>query len=526
MGWADLYGRSLQPALARSLMRLETMAPSVDLWHGQTPKPTHWASSEAGRSGFLQFHNRGVHRLPGSELKEADYSGRDPFCQNPSTILEHPLGLISAVLAESFADYCMSQLPCDVVKHAGSLSFPIERIYFFASFAIDFPGRAVVIMSSPGAGPVIASQWVLITIAAVVIIARLNLRVRIQRRTLLRSDFLMCAAWFCALFCAGFNVALAELGALNKPVKATLQGYEGTPEHLILVLKMFFASSIPFYTTFYLCRAALLDVYLQAFPKFLHKRRMFLWAVVVFTACAYTASILMIFLICLPVRRNWSIMPQDACPVNTVRAIFRVTWGLLFIGDVLVFMVPWMIIPGLQMRRSLKMGIYATFGLGIINIAVSITRFVEVEKGARAQYDVSLSLVEFFSSLDVNLGLVIACLPSLRPYFNSNKGSNPSTSLNSFPKPMGKPNEKGFREITNDVSSASRGPRVPTPQDNVDRMYGLSPNDRIDSDEDDARTRSGASDIELVAVDTHEMSYTNDGSKTQHRFSQYQQDSR
>jgi hypothetical protein len=70
-------------------------------------------------------------------------------------------------------------------------------------------------------------------------------------------------------------------------------------------LQLFFAVNFPFYTTFYLCKAALLAVYLQVFPEFMVKRRIFLWATIVFVVIAYIITITLIFTICLPLERNW-----------------------------------------------------------------------------------------------------------------------------------------------------------------------------------------------------------------------------
>jgi hypothetical protein len=62
---------------------------------------------------------------------------------------------------------------------------------------------------------------------------------------------------------------------------------------------------IPFYTTFYLCKASLLAVFLQLFPIFMVKRRALLWAVVVYCILAYTVTISLHLFICYPVKRKW-----------------------------------------------------------------------------------------------------------------------------------------------------------------------------------------------------------------------------
>ena len=68
---------------------------------------------------------------------------------------------------------------------------------------------------------------------------------------------------------------------------------------------MTWISQFPFYLTFYFAKAALLSIYLRLFPPFMRKRRLLVWAVIVFVACAFVVTILSTLLICLPVEGNW-----------------------------------------------------------------------------------------------------------------------------------------------------------------------------------------------------------------------------
>jgi hypothetical protein len=65
----------------------------------------------------------------------------------------------------------------------------------------------------------------------------------------------------------------------------------------------------------------------------------------------------------------------------------------------------------------LRYSLFATFGLGIINISFSIVRFALIEKYG-ADLVITITLVVLWSFMDCCIGLIIACLPSLRPYFN------------------------------------------------------------------------------------------------------------
>lgn len=69
--------------------------------------------------------------------------------------------------------------------------------------------------------------YTLIAIATVVIIARLYLRLKIQRRRrLLFSDWLMLLAWSSAVASAPFNNILVKHGALDPKIDYTLNNYQ------------------------------------------------------------------------------------------------------------------------------------------------------------------------------------------------------------------------------------------------------------------------------------------------------------
>ncbi|EXK28125.1 hypothetical protein FOMG_15573 [Fusarium oxysporum f. sp. melonis 26406] len=191
-----------------------------------------------------------------------------------------------------------------------------------------------VAMKNPEAKDILLSQ-ILVIIATILVIARLNLRLRIQKRKLLLSDIFMVAAWISGLITAAFSPVFAVLDAFDPSVHTTLKGYHGGSANLVLILKLLFASSFPFYTTLYLCKAALLAVYLQVFPEFMVKRLRFLWATIWFVGISYIITIVILFCICLPINRSWDLRPSRTCPKWTYAVTFHVGWGLSFLGDLL-----------------------------------------------------------------------------------------------------------------------------------------------------------------------------------------------
>ncbi|KAJ3512517.1 hypothetical protein NM208_g15314 [Fusarium decemcellulare] len=355
--------------------------------------------------------------------------------------------------------------------------------------------------ASPGPAMVLATSWTLIVLATGVVAARLYLRLRIQRRRLLSSDMIMCAAWLFAIITNVFGPVFAAYGALDPEVHTSLQGYKGRVEDLELVLQLFFASYFPYYTTFYLCKAALLAVYLQVFPDFMVKRRIFLWVTIGFVAVSYVATIVLIFCICLPLERNWAISITESCPGWTYAVSFQVGWGLHFLGDLLVFILPWLIVPALNVKKALKLGIYLTFLLGTINIAFCLIRFVNIQR-AGEDYSISLSTIVLWSYLDVNVGLVVACLPSLRPYFGSRSSSGYPTANSHSKSTSGQQSEAvakvqhpRFLENLEDGTTVVSGPS----SQRDDSVTYAGTEEEISIWEDGKRGNN-ASDVELVQM--------------------------
>ncbi|SPJ79034.1 uncharacterized protein FTOL_07425 [Fusarium torulosum] len=82
----------------------------------------------------------------------------------------------------------------------------------------------------PSGVTIIATEWTLIFIATGVIVARLYLRLILQKRRLLISDLFMCAGWCTTVALASFDIVFYRMGVLRQGVTLGLVGFEGTAE--------------------------------------------------------------------------------------------------------------------------------------------------------------------------------------------------------------------------------------------------------------------------------------------------------
>ncbi|KAH7134432.1 hypothetical protein EDB81DRAFT_657748, partial [Dactylonectria macrodidyma] len=347
-----------------------------------------------------------------------------------------------------------------------------------------------------------ATAWVFSAIAFAAIAARLNLRLCIQKRKLLWSDYLICTAGAAVLISNALNTKLVRLGAYDKQVEMTLGGFDGGPHAVDEVIKYFVLSHIPLWTSFYLCKAALLAAYLTLFQEFMKKRRFFLWATMAYNVAAYIVSVAVLLFICEP-ERYWSLSVPGSCAINYGESIFLITWALHFFGDVLVFALPWLVVPSLRLGLSVKIALYCSFLLGAISIIICILRLVTLETSG-AGNDVSLSLMGLWNILESNISVIIACLPSLWPYFGPRDSTTQGSRYSAASKRSNpRPRESVLQEATNETTEVQSKP----PDSRADNRASLAPNPSppARSSEDDewenrgrSRTRSDTGLVPIV----------------------------
>ncbi|KAH3947658.1 hypothetical protein HBI56_237750 [Parastagonospora nodorum] len=284
--------------------------------------------------------------------------------------------------------------------------------------------------SPPSGAAVLACYGTLLLLAFFMIVARLYLRIQIHKaRRLLLSDCLMAASWCAALTTASFDIVFYKQGALSPKTDYTLINFDAPVETYEYVAKMVWASVIPFYATLWLCKLSLIAIYFQLFPIFMVKLRIALWVTLGFCISSWIVSMCLQIFLCWPVEGNWRVSrPELLCPGTVPQTIFQTGWALHFIGSVVVFVLPFFVIHNIQMRRSMMVGVYGALSLGAIDIAFSLTRFLEVQTGNVGDFR-AITTIELWSCLDIMVGLIVTCLPSLRPYLrkgfkNSSAGTD------------------------------------------------------------------------------------------------------
>lgn len=84
----------------------------------------------------------------------------------------------------------------------------------------------------PPGSAVIATEGILLTITALLLIARLYLRLKISRQRLFVGDLLICLAWVATTISCSVDLVFMRLGVLRGDLDYLLNGFDGSDETL------------------------------------------------------------------------------------------------------------------------------------------------------------------------------------------------------------------------------------------------------------------------------------------------------
>lgn len=168
--------------------------------------------------------------------------------------------------------------------------------------------------------------------------------------------------------------------------------------------------------------------------------------------------------------------------------------------------MPFSLIYKLQLRTKMKISVYAVLMLGLIDIAFSLTRYIEIELSV-VNTASSLTLISLWSSLDVNIGVIVACLPALRPLLRQNMKASTDGYYGSYGTGTGTGSqtparlaairrEQGF-EVISEPNDGKSGPARSSPTHVVGGPMGPSATNSS-WDRHGEKLGTSDSDIELV----------------------------
>ncbi|OJJ33053.1 hypothetical protein ASPWEDRAFT_43103 [Aspergillus wentii DTO 134E9] len=189
------------------------------------------------------------------------------------------------------------------------------------------------------------------------------------------------------------------------------------PEILMAQMKAFWIT-IPFYNATVLCAKA--SILMQYFHLFTSKKymRVVCWTMITMLGIYGTWCVLSAFLNCLPVAKFWDPSIEGFCLSS--KGLWFSNAAMHISTDIAILVIPVPALATLALPRKQRFVLITIFALGGFVCVTSICRLVALKKiseSADPTYD-NVGAASW-SAVECNVGIICACLPTLRPLVSS-----------------------------------------------------------------------------------------------------------
>ncbi|CAI6100647.1 unnamed protein product [Clonostachys chloroleuca] len=223
-------------------------------------------------------------------------------------------------------------------------------------------------MSDATSKSVIAGEWALLSLALVLVAARMFARIHLNKDKLHLADIFLLMASACALALVVCDTLVYNIG--------TMHNFEDPGAYTLLIR---FTVNYWFDFGMYFPKFSIISFYYTLVPRTQPRMRQALYALTAITVASSLVTFFDATLWCgTNIKSNWSEAP-DSCKAYDSMVMMRIHWSLNFTTEVLNVIFPFPLIRDLKLPKFReKVGLAAILGLGIITIAVSIGRFVNM----------------------------------------------------------------------------------------------------------------------------------------------------
>ncbi|KAJ5109346.1 hypothetical protein N7456_006021 [Penicillium angulare] len=269
----------------------------------------------------------------------------------------------------------------------------------------SFPKRDYgdVYLSSRGVQGLTCSV-VFTALSSVFVGLRLYTRVKLMRR-MESNDWMVVIALVNAYIFMGLDIVEATSG-MGMHLK------DIPPEILERQMKAFWLT-IPFYNAAVLCaKASILMQYFRVFPT--HRMRVVCWVMITILALYGTWAVISAFLNCIPVAKFWDDSIPGFCLSKP--GLWFSNASMHITTDLVILIIPIPALIAIDIPRRQKAALMILFALGGFVCVTSIVRLVSLKKisdSTDPTYD-NVGAASW-SAIECNVGIICACLPTLKP---------------------------------------------------------------------------------------------------------------
>ncbi|ORY06132.1 hypothetical protein BCR34DRAFT_36029 [Clohesyomyces aquaticus] len=185
---------------------------------------------------------------------------------------------------------------------------------------------------------------------------------------------------------------------------------------------------------------------------------------------------------CIPLSKMWGFYNQAPGHCINYNAFYHVSSVFHIVTDFWILALPWKLVMTIQCPRRDKIALGFIFGLGFLSAACSIVRLQYLRIFTLSKdpfYDIVP--INIWSITEVNVSLICACLPTLRPLFSKSQRQRTKSAygrsgyIRDFSGNQGSGSGIGGGGITRVTQiSKTRSPRGKEMHSDIDEEIGLN----------------------------------------------------
>ncbi|KAF2686352.1 hypothetical protein K458DRAFT_486331, partial [Lentithecium fluviatile CBS 122367] len=276
---------------------------------------------------------------------------------------------------------------------------PVPQGPFIDTRAKPLPSRAILLVAP------VTSFYILALIC-------IGLRIwskRLKKNSLRFSDY---AIFVAAIFATGYLSICwiaVERGGVGYPL------LQIRPSQRIITQQSFVAAWLIQTWANSFVRLSILDFFSDVFR--VSKFRVVVHVCEALAIAYLVGCTITFFAICRPIKYNWELGPPEACGDRNLKFLLSAIFNLTL--DVCILVLPMPMLWRLQMSMRKKAAVTVVFGLGIFVCFATAWRIhsvIEFSKPA-SKMNFTVTVVEdaLWSGLEINLGIINACMPIMPP---------------------------------------------------------------------------------------------------------------
>ncbi|KAI0004840.1 hypothetical protein F4779DRAFT_58472 [Xylariaceae sp. FL0662B] len=273
---------------------------------------------------------------------------------------------------------------------------------------------------------------------------------RKANRRLDASDYLIILACAVTVVYQGVCISSVLVGGVGFHV-SDIEGRFGVESGSTIFNKHLIAIQIFWAVTLGLCKISILHLFARVFVAqgFMIVARITVGLIILWVL----TTVLSAFLMCQPLAYNWDKSIDGRC--GDAMASWITTGVVNMVIDFIIVSMPMPYLFNLEVALSKKLGLAATFGIGLGTCIVSIARIVMMTQIDYHDITWTIGHTVLFSALEPCIAVILACVLVLRPLFGGRYSSTGTIKRSNPGHRRMSHDSRQFRQL-NDDSSETR----------------------------------------------------------------------